>query len=90
VKHERLYRGGAGEDSKRDRDRSDALAGALDALVHKPVRVTMCVLAVIVLTVVTGVVLVWPGVRVGVTQGAVTMQVAFDEFVGSGGHDRSG
>ncbi len=43
-------------------------------------------LAVCVLTVVTGVVLVWPGVRVGVTQGAVTMQVAFEAFISSGRH----
>ena len=46
--HERLYRGGAGEDAERERDGPDALARALDALVDEPVRVTMRVLAVIV------------------------------------------
>jgi hypothetical protein len=51
--------------------------------------VTVWVLAVIVvgvLMVVVGVVLVRPGVRVGVAQLAMTVQVAFDELIGSGHH----
>jgi hypothetical protein len=47
------------------------------------------VLAVIVarvLMAVAGLVLVRSGVRMGVTQGAVTVQVAFDGFIGGGEH----
>jgi hypothetical protein len=29
---------------------------------------------------------VWPGVGVGVVQGAVTVQIALDEFIDGGGH----
>jgi hypothetical protein len=49
------------------------------------------VLAVIAMRVVgVGVVFVRPGVWVCVTQPAVTVQVAFDKFVGGGGHRLSG
>jgi hypothetical protein len=58
-------RGGAGEDVKCERDSSDALAGALDALVHEAVRVTVCVLVPIVVLM-AAVVFVGPGVWVGV------------------------
>lgn len=50
---------------------------------------TVSVLAVIlmrVLMVVVGVVLVRPRVWVGVTQAAVTVQVALDELIGRGAH----
>ncbi len=39
-----------------------------------------------VLMVVVGVVLVWPGMGVGVTQGAVTMHIALDQLIGGRGH----
>jgi hypothetical protein len=46
--------------------------------------VTMRMIAVRMLMVVVGVVLMRPGVWMGVAQRAVTMQVAFDEFIGRG------
>ena len=63
---------------EREHNDPDTLAGALDALVHETVRVTVSMLVAVV-----GVVFVWSRVRVGVTRRAVPMQVALDEFVGS-------
>jgi hypothetical protein len=50
----------------------------------------MGVLSARVLAVVVRVVLVRPGVRVGVAQRAVTVQLVFDQLVGGRGHDPSG
>ena len=76
--HQRLHRGSNSEDRERQHNDPDTLAGALDALVHETVRVTVSMLVAVV-----GVVFVWSRVRVGVTRRAVPMQVALDEFVGS-------
>ena len=51
--------------AERDRDGSDALARALDALIHEPVGVTVRVLAMIFVRMLV-VVLVGPGVWMGV------------------------
>lgn len=64
--HERLHRGGAGENAQRERDGPDALAGALDALVNKPMRMTVRVLVVIVMRVLMAIVVMRPGVWVSV------------------------
>lgn len=70
------------------RDDPNTIARALDALAGQPVGVTMRVLAMTLarlLMAVMRVMFVRPGVRVGVTQPAVTVQVAFDRLMGGGG-----
>jgi hypothetical protein len=76
--------------SKRDRDSTDALAGALDALIHEAVRVALRVLTGRVLVVSVGIVFVRPGVGVGVACLAVAMQIARDLLVGNRRHGCSG
>jgi hypothetical protein len=82
--YDRLHRGRYGEDGERERDGPNALAGALDALVHETVRVTVLVLVAMVarvLMAVMRVMFVRPGVWVGVTQSAVTVQLTLDELI---------
>jgi hypothetical protein len=70
---------------------ANALARALDDVVHEPVGVTVGVLAgtlarVLVVMVTVGGMLVRSEVRVGMAQRPVTVHVAFEEFVSGGGH----
>jgi hypothetical protein len=71
-----------GEDGERECAGPDALAGALDAVIHETVRMTVLVVVVFMALVV----LVRTCVGMGVTQGAVTVQVAVDEFISGGRH----
>jgi hypothetical protein len=51
---------------------------------------TVRVLVVIVMRVLMAIVFMLSGVWMGVAQRAVTVQIAFDTFIGGGGHGPSG
>jgi hypothetical protein len=83
---ERLHGGSDSQNAEGQHDDPHALAGALDALVHHAMRVTMPMSIMRMPMPMIRRVLVRTDTRVGMTEGTVAVQLAFNKFVGSGGH----